>query len=195
MADKEAKDAKGGKEAAADAPKKSNGKLFIILGVVVILLGGGGAGAYFVMRKPAAEPDKAGTAKAAVKHKKPEETGIVNFEPFVVNLADPGGRRFLRINVRLIVDDLEKAEQIQKSEVQLMRLRSDILEQLTQQTSDKLGTPDGKSELKKTIAEHAHKIVEPTEIADVLFSDFVVQYLIQWLRRTSECSTCRARLT
>ena len=111
-----------------------------------------------------------------MKHKKPEETGIVNFEPFVVNLADPGGRRFLRINMRLIVDDLEKAEEIQKSEVQLMRLRSDILEQLTEQTSEKLGTPDGKSEFKKSIPNTLTRSWSPSEIADVLFSDFVVQY-------------------
>jgi flagellar basal body-associated protein FliL len=74
----------------------------------------------FRNEEAAAAPDKVAT-KAAAKHKKPK-IGIVNFEPFVVNLADAGGRRFLRINVRLIVDDLEKAEQIQKSEVQLMRL-------------------------------------------------------------------------
>ena len=179
---KDAKDAKNGEAPAEQAaePKKSRAKLFIILGAVVVLLGGGGAGAYFVLRTPAAAKTEKGgdkdKATAKPKHKKPEDSGIVNFEPFVVNLADPGRKRFLRINVRLIVDGAEKAEHIQKSEVLLMRLRSDILEQLTEQTSERIATAEGKTALKASIAERAKHIVEPTEIADVLFSDFVVQY-------------------
>jgi flagellar basal body-associated protein FliL len=35
---------------------------------------------------------------------------------------------------------------------------------------------DGKAALKKEIAERAAKVVEPIEVVDVLFSDFVVQY-------------------
>jgi flagellar FliL protein len=153
------------------APKKgSKSKLFVIVGgVAVVLLGGGGA-AFWMMRKPA-------EAKAVeAPKKKPDANGIVTFEPFVVNLADPGAQHFLRINVRLVVGEAEEAEKIQKSEVQLMRLRSDILELLTTETSEHIVTPEGKTELKKKINERAHHIVEPTEVADVLFSDFVVQY-------------------
>jgi flagellar basal body-associated protein FliL len=36
--------------------------------------------------------------------------------------------------------------------------------------------PEGKAALKKTIAEQADAILRPTEVADVLFSDFVIQY-------------------
>jgi flagellar FliL protein len=157
----------------SEAPrKKSRAKLFVILAVVLVLLGGGGAGAFFMLRKPPATEAAAAPADAA----KPEANGIVTFEPFIVNLADPGKRRFLRINVRLLVGEAEEAEHIQKSEVLQMRLRADILELLTEQTSESVTTAEGKAELKKTIAERAHHILEKTEIADVLFSDFVVQY-------------------
>ena len=157
--------------AAAPPAKKKSGKLFIILGAVLVLAGGVGAAAYWKLRQPAGE-----TADAKPEPKKPENHGIVGFEPFVVNLADPGKQRFLRINVQLIVGEEEEAKHIEESAVERMRLRSAIIELLTQQTSEHIVTAEGKAELKKHIAERAHEIVEPTEVTDVLFSDFVVQY-------------------
>lgn len=161
-------------EAPAAAPKKKKGKLFMILGVVLVLLGGGGAAAYFTLL----QPKPAEGEEAAVEHKEPKHDakGIINFEPFVVNLADPGGRRFLRINVRLLVPEEEEAKHVEESQVVLMRLRAAILELLTAQTSDGIASIDGKSALKASIVEHTRPILEPTEVSDVLFSDFVVQY-------------------
>ncbi len=157
--------------AAQPAKKKSKGKFIIILGILVLLLGGGGLAAFFTLRKPA-------TAAAGAPPKKETHaaTGIISFEPFVVNLADTGGQHFLRINVRLIVGNEEEAKKIDENQVQLMRLRSGIVDLLTSETSDHIVTQDGKSALKKEIAERAAHIVEPIEVADVLFSDFVVQY-------------------
>jgi flagellar FliL protein len=169
MADKEQTPAD---PAAPPAKKKSSkGKFVIIFGVLVLLLGGGGLAAFFTLRKP-----PAAGADAAPKQETKAATGIVSFEPFVVNLADPGAQHFLRISVRLIVANEEEAKKIDESQVQLMRLRSGIVDLLTAETSDHIVTQDGKNALKKEISERATKIVEPIEVADVLFSDFVVQY-------------------
>ena len=155
--------------------KKGKGKLFIILGAVLVVLGGGGAAAYFTILKPA-PAEGAAAATAAVEHAKPEANGIIAFEPFVVNLADTGGRRFLRINVRLLVPEEEEAKHIEESKVKIERLRASILELLTAQTSEQVTSIDGKAALKHAIVEHAKPILEPIEVSDVLFSDFVVQY-------------------
>src|SRR5689334_11003103 len=102
----------------APAKKKSSkGKFILILGVLVLLLGGGGVAAFFALRK-----QPAGEAAAPKKETK-APTGIVSFEPFVVNLADQGAQHFLRISVRLIVATEEDAKKIDESQVQLMRLR------------------------------------------------------------------------
>lgn len=156
-------------QAAAPA-KKSRGKLFVMLGVLLVVLLAGGGAAFWMMRTPAE------AAEAVAKPKDLSKAGMVTFEPFIVNLADPGAKRFLRINVRLIVADPEEAEHIQTSDVVLMQLRSDILDLLTEQTSDRIVSPDGKAALKKEIAERAHPTIAPAEVDDVLFSDFVVQY-------------------
>lgn len=158
----------------APAPAAKKGSKVIILSAVgVLLLGGGGAGAYFMTKRDAGNP--AAAAEKAAAKKKAEPKGVLAFEPFVVNLTDGGGSRFLRVTVRLLVP-AEEAEKLSKDEVVMARTRSAILELLAEQSSDHLVTAEGKAELKKEILEHADKVLAPAEVDDVLFSDFVVQF-------------------
>jgi flagellar FliL protein len=167
------------KEAAAPAaPTKSRKGLVMATIALVVLLGGGG-GAYwkFVAHKAPVDP-KAEEAKAKAEEKAKHEASAVAvpFEPFVVNLADPGGTRFLRVTLSLVVHEAEKAKELEEAGVHQMKVRSAILELLSLQHADRLITPDGKSELKKTIAEAADKAVAELHVSDVLFSEFVVQF-------------------
>jgi flagellar FliL protein len=141
--------------------------LFALIGVLVGL--GGGGGAYWVYASRMAPP-------AAAKPAPPPTTGIVPMEPFVVNLADEGGSRFLRVTLSLVVEGEEHAKEIEESDVIRARLRSAILERLTLQKADHLVTPDGKTELKKAIAEQAAHAAHDLKVTDVLFSEFVVQF-------------------
>jgi flagellar FliL protein len=153
-------------EPAADAaPKKKKKPVVLIALVALFLLGGGGAaGAYFYMhRGPAAPP-------------KPPEPGIVALDTFVVNLADPGGHRFVRVTLSLVLDSQAAANEMKENEVSRIRVRSSILEFLTMQTADRLVTPEGKAELKKAIAERASHALEHAKVVDVLFTEFVVQF-------------------
>jgi flagellar FliL protein len=152
--------------ATTEAPAKSKKSLVLILGGVLLLAGGGG-GAYWNMHR-------APSAKAA--HVEEPEHGILGFEPFVVNLADPNSARFLRTTVQLVVGSEKEAEHVKKTPVMMMQARGAILELLTVQTSDALVTPDGKTKLKKAIAERVGEAVEHMKVVDVLFSDFVVQF-------------------
>jgi flagellar FliL protein len=156
-------------EKADEAPKgKSKSKLMMIIAAVAVL--GGGAGAYaFFFNKPAEEH--------AEEEKEPEEPrGLVAFDPFVVNLADPGGQRFLRVTVQLVVGSAEQAKEIEETKVMLMQARSAMLDLLTQQTADGLVTPEGKAALRDAIKQHVTEALHEVEIVDVLFSDFVVQF-------------------
>jgi flagellar FliL protein len=156
--------------AAADAPKKSRKGLFIIAGVALVAVLGGGGAAYwmFFANAPAAE-----AAEPA------EEAGpgaAVALDPFVVNLADAGGTRYLRVSLSLVVADEAHAAEVAESEVTRARIRSAVLELLSLQTADRLITPDGKAEVKKAIAEAASHAVADLHVSDVLFSEFVVQF-------------------
>jgi flagellar FliL protein len=163
----------------APAPKKSK-KPLIIIALVVLLLGGGGGGAYWwFVARPAAAPaegEEGAEGAAHAEAKAAEHPAIVPLDAFVVNLADPGGSRYLRVTLGLVVDGEERAKELEENAVSKMKVRSSILELLALQTADKLTTPEGKTELKKAIAEHAGKSAgEETKVSDVLFSEFIVQ--------------------
>ena len=154
--------------AKAPAPKKS--KLVpVLLIVVILLLAGGGAGAYVLLARKGG--DKAGEKKAA-----PAASGIVILDPFTVNLADTDAPRFLRVTLRLVVDDDKVARELTEDPVRMTKARSAVLELLTTQQSSRLTTPDGKTELKHQIAERTTKVLSPIEVRDVLFAEFVVQF-------------------
>jgi flagellar protein FliL len=151
---------------AAAPPKKSRKSLIIALGAVVALAGGG---AYWMFGRSSAQA----ASKSANEPKLPP--AMVNLDPFVVNLADPGGARFLRLTVGLVVEGEEQAKKFSEDPVERMRLRSSILEMLSQQTAARLVSAEGKAELKKAVVEHAAKSAEPLKVSDVLFSEFIVQ--------------------
>ena len=159
--------------AAIPAPKRSKKNLLIIGGSAVIVLALGGGAAFWWSQKAEAQTSTSEAEAHAAADT--EERGIVSFDPFVVNLADAGVSRFLRVKVQLVVPNAHAAEEIEKSHVKLSRLRSAILELLTTQTSDVLVTTQGKAELRKAISEGIGKSLH-IEIVDVLFSDFVVQF-------------------
>lgn len=159
--------------AAAPAPAKKK-PLVLIIAIVVVLLGGGG-GAWFFMRG-GAEAQAAEEEKEEKEDKvKLSERGLVQLEPFIVNLADDGGKRFLRASIQLVVEDEAEALEFEEKPVLTMGARSAIVDTLTGEYSEDLATPEGKNELREMLKEHVSEALK-IEIVDVLFSDFVIQY-------------------
>lgn len=167
----------------AGAPAKKKPLVMMIV-IALVAAAAAGGGAWFFMR------DK-GTAEAAVEEsdskseskkgkKKTEdkelaERGLVKMEPFIVNLADEGGKRFLRASIQLVVEDEAEAKEFEEKPVLTMGARSAIVDTLTEQSSEDVGTPEGKSELREALKEHVSEALG-IEVVDVLFSDFVIQY-------------------
>lgn len=158
-------------EAEAAAPPKKSGRLMLKLAVAVVVLSVAGGGAWWFL---------AGDTEAAAGAEAPapplESRGLVSFEPFLVNLADPGGSRFLKLTAQLVVADEAQAKHLQEKEVVRMQLRSSILELLTQQSAAELVTADGKAALKAAIKARVSTLLEHQQVIDVLFSEFVVQF-------------------
>jgi flagellar FliL protein len=160
--------AEDAKPQAAPPPAKKSKKGLLIGVIGALVVGGGGAG-YWFTRAPAEAAGEEHTAP------QPDGESVVAFEPFVVNLADGGGGRYLRVSVQLVVAGTETGAEIEGEAVKKVRLRSDVLGILTEQTSDTLMTKEGKDELKLAISERASPSIEPHKVLDVLFSDFIVQ--------------------
>jgi flagellar FliL protein len=156
---------------AASAPKKKSKLVLILALAAFVVLGGGGAGAYWYFAQRSAPPGEGGEAKTA----EASEPGLVELDPFVVNLADPGGQRYVRVAMRLLTHDEEQALEMKENAVAKAKLRAAILELLSMQTADGLVTTEGKDALKKAIAEGAAHAVHELQVTDVLFVEFIVQ--------------------
>ena len=168
-------------EAPADGaapPAKPKSKLPLIAGAAVLVLAGAGGGGYWWWSHRTPADPKAAEAKAAekVEPHTPEDAGVVSFDPFVANLADEGGTRFLRASLKLVVAGAETAKEVEENAVERAQLQSAILETLTVQTADALVTPEGKKELKKQILEKTGHLLHSAKVTDVLFTEFVVQF-------------------
>lgn len=167
------------KEAAADAKPKGKKKSLVMIIAAVAVLAAGGGGFYWWKNQQAAEAaagDKHGEKAQQEEHAAEEEaSGVLTFEPFIVNLSD-GAQRYLKANVQLLVSTEEDIKELQENAVVTSRLRSAILEHLSQQTSEHIVTPEGKEALKHEIAEQCGEILEHAKVVDVLFTEFVVQF-------------------
>jgi flagellar protein FliL len=185
--------------APADAPKKKSKKLlFIIIGVVVLALVGAGA-AFFIMKKNAAEADDefADEEPAAHVAKDPKHAPVfMPLENMVVNLADPGGTRFIQLGLTLQLQDAKTEADVK---VYMPSIRSQVLLLISQRTADEMLQVQGKAKLAKDIiaaisqemgyevadaeAEHADEAPKkkkkakapPNPVQAVLFSSLIVQ--------------------
>lgn len=157
-------------------PAKRKKPLVLIIALALVVVGAGGGGAWFFMRgKNTAEAAEATKEEKKKDEKKLSERGLVKMDPFIVNLADEGGKRFLRASIQLVVEDAKEAAEFAEKPVLTMGARSAIVNTLTTQTAESIGTPEGKEELRALLKEHVSEAVK-VEIVDVLLSDFVVQY-------------------
>src|SRR3954462_6800101 len=131
-------------EAAAPAPaKKGKSKLLMIgVPVIVLLLGGAGGGYWYVTNVRAA----AGSEKKPVAEKEP--TGLLSFDSFTVNLADPGGRRYLRVAVNLVLPDEVAAKKVEEEDLAKSKIRSALIDVLSGRMATDLSTPAGRADLK-----------------------------------------------
>ncbi|MFA7383214.1 MAG: flagellar basal body-associated FliL family protein [Desulfurivibrionaceae bacterium] len=160
-------------QAPAEVPeKKSKMVLFIILGVGILVLGGGGFFAYktFLAPKPAVE-EAAGHEEA--KKEPPSLIGeMLVMEPFVVNLADPKGKRYLKVKIELELENKEAVDKVTKASP---KLRDMVIMMLTSLDFEEVMTPEGKIRVRDELMERFNEILRPEHIKNIYFTEFVVQ--------------------
>jgi flagellar FliL protein len=155
--------------------------LIPVLLSTVITLGAVGGGVMWLLKS-----GKLGGAAAPAPEVKvveaPPASHVVALEPMVVNLADAGGRSYLRAAVSLRLKDEPKTEKKEEApkdpkavDGTATALRDTTLTILSRESSDTLLAPDGREMLKKTL-EHEYKERNPeTKVLEVYFTDFLVQ--------------------
>lgn len=149
-------------------PKKSKMMLFIILAIVLLLAGGGGFFAYKKFMVPPPPPED-----TPHKAELPEPVGeMVTLNEFVVNLADPKGKRYLKCTISIEVAKPEAVERIQKIEP---KLRDIVIMLLTSLSFEEVMTPEGKIRIRDELLERFNQVVRPDKLTHLYFTNFVVQ--------------------
>ncbi len=173
MAEEEKKEKKGGK------------KKFLIIGLALLILGGGGFFGYkYFFAKKKENPQK--TEKSVEKkegekkgEKSKEEgqqekvvTEIVSLPTILVNLADPLGRRYLKVSISLEVKGKDSPMLIEKHTPQI---KDSLILLLSSKTFEDLSTFDKKLALKREIVKRLNQILGKSIIRRVFFTEFIIQ--------------------
>jgi flagellar FliL protein len=192
------KEEKPAEEVALDgeAPKKSKKKLFIMIGILVVLLAALGAGGWFgykwwMARKAAAAGDAAATEQKADEAGKKDEKGghgekkdekgapagegggeLVSIPPLLVNLAEPQGRRYLKLALDIEVKDKPAADELNKN---MPKVKDALLLLLSSKTYDDLWSIENKILLKKEIVERLTLVLGEQKVLRVYITEIVIQ--------------------
>jgi len=163
----------------------SNKVLLILMGLVLVLVLGMGGGMFMIWSKLSAMSSKAvvpETGTEAVPDKaKPEEIGaVVSVDTFIVNLADPGGNRYLRVtmDLELVGKPADKSggktagDELAK---RMPQIRDAILMILSTKRYVDISTPEGKTALREEILNAANGLLASSQISRIYFKEFVIQ--------------------
>jgi flagellar protein FliL len=163
----------------------SNKVLLILMGLVLVLVLGMGGGMFMIWSKLSAVSPKAVVpetgAEVTPDKAKPEEIGaVVSVDTFIVNLADTGGNRYLRVtmDLELAGKPADKAagktagDELAK---RMPQIRDAILMILSTKRYVDISTPEGKTALREEILNAANGLLASSQISRIYFKEFVIQ--------------------
>lgn len=158
---------------------KSKGKkLWLIIGAVVLLVLIGG-GTFLLMggsSSKTTEGAAAGSETAATTAEQPPEiAGLIAIKPFVVNLADTGTTRFLRIGMNLGCSDKKLTESYEKTPLVQAEIQDVLIGILTSKTAEQILSASGKSALKDELMKALNAKLGANAIKQIFFTEFLIQ--------------------
>ncbi len=168
---------KKSKDGAAENKGKKFPLLLVIIGAVVLLAAAAGA-YFFLFSTPSDEQLANEIAKDSGGTGAPEtpvgmKVGfMMELDPFIVNLADPKARHYVKTTITLELKDEGVKSEVEKL---MPRIRNDIIFLLSSQTMEDILTMDGKIQLRDEIIARLNRILGEGRLLNVYFSSLVVQ--------------------
>jgi len=118
-------------------------------------------------------PQGSREATAAPSETVPQESPtLFSPEPFLVNLADASGKRYLRVSFDIEVTSPLTAQELQKK---MSQVRDTVLLILSNKHFDDIRTTAGKGRLREEILDEVNKSLITGRARKVYFKEFVVQ--------------------
>jgi flagellar protein FliL len=148
-------------------------KLIVLALLVVILLGGGAfAWKSGILNNMIGGGETNKVAKKISKIEKPDIGPIYPMEPFIVNLMEPMGKRYLKVKIEL---ELEKEELRSEVDKRLPQFRDGILTLLSSKSFKDVNDLSGKYQLRSEILGMLNGYLKTGKVKNVYFTEFIVQ--------------------
>ncbi len=172
----------------ASSAKKGSLKKLILIGAIVVLVLGAGGG-YILLSKPkppaveSVNAEESGQKKDTEKKvEKSSEEGedqaskegaenLFPLDPFIVNLQEDAGVRYLKVAISLEIDGITE-EDIKSKKAQI---RDSLIILLSSKHYSEVGSVQGKYELRDEIASRVSQILAKGKVKGVYFTEFVIQ--------------------
>ncbi len=155
--------ANGAEEHTEAEPSKKSSKTMLIVIIALLLLGGGGAGAYFKFFA------NSGEGEASVKESEPI---VKEMDSFIVNLSDPGGKRFLKVTMRA---KLTNQQCMAEFTMRIYEMRDAVLMILAGKEVEDISKPEDRMSLKQELAGAMNKALKRGQVQDIYFTEFLIQ--------------------
>ena len=153
---------------------RSKKKLLLLVLIGVVVLGGLGGGGWFAYNKffKKAPPAAEGQAPGAEGQAPADQSQMVTLPTFLVNLADPLGRRYLKMTLDVEVPDKIVADELNKL---MPKVRDSILLLLSSKSYADLSTMESKILLKNEIVDRLNQNMGGAKISRVYITELVIQ--------------------
>ena len=169
MAEKEKDEVKEEKPSEKKSPKK-----LIVLVLILVLLLGGGAFAWKsgMLDGVLASKDKEKKAETTKQDVAQSIGPIYPLTPFIVNLNEPLGKRYLKVKVEFELENEGMKDEMTK---RLAQFRDGIITLLSSKTYDDISDLSGKYQLRAEILGMVNGFMKTGKVRNVYFTEFIVQ--------------------
>lgn len=153
-------------------------KVIIIISIAVFIFMAAIGGGFYMLWSKMSQMNAAGTEAVATEEgaegeEEPDTIGpMYSLDSFVVNLAEAGGNRYLRVTM-----ELELADEMLRNELdqRLPQVRNAMLMTLPSKTPDEINTVDGKLALRDQLIDEINSFLTTGEVTNIYFTEFVIQ--------------------
>lgn len=172
MAEKETQ----GQNAEPSGKKKGKMKLILIPVVLILVVAGVAGGAKMgLLPIPGLAPKKGESQKEKEAKKEDSESSvgvIYPMRPFIVNLADESGGRYLKVKFELELDTKDLVPEI---ESRMAQLTDSVIMLLSSRSYKDIASYEGKDRMRNEIMLRLNSFLVSGSIKKIYFTEFVMQ--------------------
>lgn len=155
---------------------KKNQYIFIIIGLVIIVAMG--TGFYILFNKVSSldlKNNESANMPAENNNNNDDDNkmgALYPLDTFIVNLADQGGRRYLRVTMELELEYPENNDELMKK---IPRIRDAVLKLLPTKSMEDIHSVSGKNALRDEIITKLNGLFKKEIVTNIYFTEFVIQ--------------------